>query len=60
MITHHEVAVSMSKNHLNTINKITTYEINLMKDSKIKNDIFNDEMTNTKMDISFRYTQGDL
>jgi uncharacterized protein (DUF305 family) len=74
MITHHEVAVSMSKNHLNTKNpiileiliqliKLQTYEINLMKDSKIiKNDLFNDEMSdkNIKMDTSFRYTQGDF
>jgi uncharacterized protein (DUF305 family) len=74
MITHHEVAVSMSENHLHTKNpiileilirliKLQKYEINLMKDSKIvKKDILNDEMSdkNSKMDTSFRYTQGDF
>jgi len=75
MITHHEVAVFMSKNHLNNTKnpiileiliqliKLQTYEINLMKDSKIiKKDVFNDEMSdkNIKMDTSFRYTQGDF
>jgi len=73
MITHHEVAVSMSENHLHTKNpiileilirliKLQKYEINLMKDSKmIKKDEF-DEMSdkNIKMDTSFRYTQGDF
>lgn len=75
MITHHEVAVSISENHLHTKNpiildiliqliRLQKYEINLMKDSKIinKNHVFNDEMSdkNSKMDTSFRYTQGDF
>jgi uncharacterized protein (DUF305 family) len=72
MITHHEVAVSMSENHLHTKNpiileivirliKLQKYEINLMKDSKMIKDEF-DEMSdkNIKMDTSFRYTQGDF
>ena len=76
MITHHQVAVDMSKIHLhNTKNpiiinilinliRIQTYEINIMKGSKIinnSNNEFNDEMSNKniKMDKSFRYTQGD-
>ena len=76
MITHHQVAVDMSEIHLhNTKNPIIlnmlinlirtqTYEINIMKGSKIintTNDEFNDEMSNKniKMDNSFRYTQGD-
>ena len=60
MITHHEVAVYMSENHLhNTKNpaildilrnviRLQNYEINLMKDSKIinkTNDDLNDEMS---------------
>lgn len=75
MIMHHEVAVTMSENHLHTKNpiildiliqliRLQKYEINLMKDSKIinKNHVFNDEMSdkNSKMDTSFRYTQGDF
>jgi uncharacterized protein (DUF305 family) len=77
MITHHEVAVYMSETHLhNTKNSIIMdilrnvirlqkYEINLMKDSKIVdniNDNLNDDMSNTtiQMDNSYRYIQGDF
>jgi uncharacterized protein (DUF305 family) len=73
MITHHEVAVYMSKRHLhNTKNpiildilrnliRLQTYEINLMKDSKIV-DKTNDEMSDNtiKMNKLYRYTQGDF
>jgi hypothetical protein len=71
MITHHEVAVYMSEIHLhNTKNpiileilinliRVQTYEIYLMKKSKIIK--FNDDMSNQniKMDNSFIYTLGD-
>ena len=77
MITHHEVAVYMSESHLhNTKNpiildilrnviRLQNYEINLMKDSKIINNIndeLNDEMSNKniKMDNSYLNTQGDF
>ena len=77
MITHHEVAVYMSETHLhNTKNpiildllrnviRLQKYEINLMKDSNIMNNInqeLNDEMSNKniKMDNSYRTTQGDF
>ena len=77
MITHHEVAVYMSENHLhNTKNpilldmlrhliRVQTYEINLMKRTKITNKTnidFNDEMSdkNIKMDKSYINTQGDF
>ena len=76
MITHHEVAVYMSENHLhNTKNpilldmlrhliRLQTYEINLMKRTKITNKTnieFNDEMSkNIKMDTSYINTQGDF
>jgi uncharacterized protein (DUF305 family) len=77
MIKHHEVAVYMSELHLhNTKNpvildilrnliRLQSYEINLMKDTKIiinTNQEFNDEMSNKniKMDNSYRNTQGDF
>ena len=75
MITHHEVAVYMSENHLhNTKNpiildilrniiRLQNYEINLMKDSKIYNDIEpDDEMSNKniQMDNSYLIRQGDF
>jgi uncharacterized protein (DUF305 family) len=77
MITHHEVAVYMSENHLhNTKNpilldmlrhliRLQTYEINLMKRTKITNKTnieFNDEMSNKniKMDKSYINKQGDF
>ena len=76
MIRHHEVAVLMSESQLHNsknpaildilrnIIRIQTYEINIMKDSKIinnTNDELNDEMSNKniKMDKSYFYTQGD-
>ena len=64
MITHHEVAVYMSENHLhNTKNpiimdilrnviRLQNFEINQMKDSKIintTNNILNDEMSNNEI-----------
>jgi uncharacterized protein (DUF305 family) len=71
MITHHEVAVSMSKSHLhNTKNpiifdilrnviRLQNYEINLMKDSKIINndgaDDANDEMSNKNIKMDNSY-----
>ena len=72
MITHHEVAVYMSENHLhNTKNpiildilrnviRLQNYEINLMKDLNISNN--NDEMSNKKIEFenSYRYTVGDF
>ena len=75
MITHHEVAVYMSKTQLHTtknpkildilriVIREQTYEINLMKDSRIinTNKEFNDEMSkNIKMDNSYTNTQGDF
>ena len=79
MITHHEVAVYMSESHLhNTKNpiildifrnviRLQKYEINLLKDSKIKivDNIkynFNHKIsyTNIKNDNSYRYTEGDF
>ena len=76
MITHHEVAVYISENHINNtknpiilyilqnVIRIQKYEINLMKDSKIvrsSNNYFNDEMSkNIKMDNSYINTQGDF
>lgn len=77
MITHHEVAVYMSETNLhNTKNpiildilrnviRLQNYEINLMKDSIIINNIneeLNDEMSNKniKMDNSYRFTQGEF
>ena len=53
MITHHEVAVYMSENHLHTTKnpvmlnilrnliRLQKYEISIMKDSKISNNISN-------------------
>jgi uncharacterized protein (DUF305 family) len=70
MITHHEVAVYMSENHLhNTKNpiilgilrnviRLQNYEINLMKDSKIinnTNEEFNDEMSNKNIKMDNSY-----
>ena len=70
MITHHEVAVYMSENHLqNTKNpvildilrnviRLQNYEINLMKDSKIDdnhNKDFNDEMSNKNIKMDKSY-----
>lgn len=68
MITHHEVAINMSKNHLHhTTNplivdilidviRIQTFQVNLMKNSKNeKNTNNNKTSTNT-----YRYTQGDF
>lgn len=70
MITHHEVAVFMSENHLqNTKNpiildilrnviRLQKYEINLMKDSKIiniTNDELNDEMSNKNIKMEIAY-----
>jgi len=70
MITHHEVAVYMSENHLhNTKNpiildilrnviRLQNYEINLMKDSKIinnTNDELNDEMSNKNIKMDNSY-----
>ena len=70
MITHHEVAVYMSENHLhNTKNpiilgilrniiRLQNYEINLMKDSKIinnTNDEFNDQMSNKNIKMDNLY-----
>ena len=70
MITHHEVAVYMSENHLhNTKNpiildilrnviRLQNYEINLMKDSKIINNTnqeFNDEMSNKNIKMDNSY-----
>jgi len=77
MIDHHQVAVDMSEIHLHTTKNpvmadilrnlltLQTYEINLMKDSRIidhSNDELNDEMSDQhmKMDNSYRYTQGDF
>ena len=71
MITHHEVAVYMSEDHMhNTKNpiifdilrniiRLQNYEINIMKDLIIVDD---DEMSNKniKMDTSYRVTQGDF
>jgi len=70
MISHHEVAVYMSENHLhNTKNpvildilrnviRLQNYEINLMKDSKIDdnpNNDFNDEMSNKNIKMDTSY-----
>lgn len=70
MITHHEVAVYMSENHLhNTKNpiildilrnviRLQNYEINLMKDSKLINNTnqeFNDEMSNKNIKMDNSY-----
>ena len=70
MISHHEVAVYMSENHLhNTKNpvildilrnviRLQNYEINLMKDSKIDdnpNNDFNDEMSNRNIKMDTSY-----
>jgi uncharacterized protein (DUF305 family) len=70
MITHHEVAVYMSENHLhNTKNpiildilrnviRLQNYEINLMKDSKIinnANEELNDEMSNKNIKMDNSY-----
>ena len=70
MITHHEVAVYMSENHLhNTKNpiildilrnviRLQNYEINLMKDLKIinnTNDELNDEMSNKNIKMDNSY-----
>ena len=71
MITHHEVAVYMSEDHMhNTKNpiifdilrniiRLQNYEINIMKDLIIVDD---DEMSNKniQMDTSYRVTQGDF
>jgi uncharacterized protein (DUF305 family) len=70
MITHHEVAVYMSENHLQhtknpiildilrSVIRIQKYEINLMKDSKKNNktnDDFNDEMSNKNIKMDNSY-----
>jgi uncharacterized protein (DUF305 family) len=86
MITHHEVAVYMSENQLHNTNnpiifdilrniiRLQNYEINLMKDAKMKYGakikdgakmnyakMNNDtKMKYAKMNNSYRYTQGDF
>ena len=70
MISHHEVAVYMSENQLHNTNnpiifdilrniiRLQNYEINLMKDAKMK---YSAKMKyGTKMNNSYRYTQGDF
>lgn len=76
MITHHEVAVYMSQNHLNNttnpiilnilrnIIRIQTYEINMMKDASINGNVnyINDEMSvnEVKMNKTYKSSQGDF
>jgi uncharacterized protein (DUF305 family) len=77
MIDHHAVAVNMSEAHLqNTKNpiilnilrdviRLQKYEINLMRDAKIGNNLnddLNDDMSNKniKPDNTYLYTQGDF
>ena len=69
MITHHEVAVYMSENQIHNTNnpiifdilrniiRLQNYEINLMKDAKMK---YGAKMNNDTMNNSYRYTQGDF
>ena len=75
MITHHEVAVYMSQNHLNNttnpiilnilrnIIRIQTYEINMMKDASVNRmSLLNDEMSlnGVKMNKTYKASQGDF
>ena len=71
MITHHEVAVYMSENHLHTTKnpvmlnilrnliRLQKYEISIMKDSKISNNNISSNNISNKNNKPYIYTQGD-
>lgn len=73
MITHHEVAVNMSKTHLkHTTNpliidilidviRVQTFQIHLMEESQTELKIKSNKNTNTRSSPNaYRYTQGDF